>query len=200
MGTFRPRKNKEKQRKEISTKKNNYLCIMSNEMEPMQIVIESPRNSADEHSGSSVDNPNRHEVLWETRLEAICTKWKNDCIIRSEKHDTKAKTHKQKFAMFALPSIILPLVMSGVSNLLVDYPLVSSSGMALTAILTGMNTFFNHSKKQTQHFEYSGRFFKLAIDIEKELAKRKKDRTAADVFIERISMDYNNLAFNAPNL
>ena len=90
--------------------------------------------------------------------------------------------------------------MSGLSNILVDYPLVSSSGMALTSILTGINTFFNHSKKQIQHFEFSAKFFRLATEIEKELSKKKSDRLAADVFVERVSMDYNNLAFNAPAL
>jgi hypothetical protein len=169
-------------------------------MEPLEIIIASPRGS-DNHSGSmSLDNPDRREVLWEPRLETLCNKWYDDCLARSTQHDVKAKIHKRRFATFALPSIILPLIMSGLSNLLVDYPLVSSSGMALTAILTGMNTFFNHSKKQIQHFEYSGKFFKLATEIEKEIAKRKKDRIAADVFLERISADYNNLAFNAPPL
>ena len=41
---------------------------------------------------------------------------------------------------------------------------------------------------------------KLSIDVERELAKKKRDRLAADVFLERVSMDYNNLAFNVPPL
>jgi hypothetical protein len=177
--------------------------------DPLAIIVENsrnensdiPRNSKENsNTNSSQDNPDRDEVLWEPRLDVLCNKWKNDSITRSESHDKKAKIHKQRFAVFCLPAIILPLVMSGLSNIMVEYPLVSSSGMALTAILTGVNTFFNHSKKQTQHFEYSGRFFKLATDIEKEMAKRKKDRIAADVFLERISMDYNNLVFNSPAL
>jgi hypothetical protein len=72
--------------------------------------------------------------------------------------------------------------------------------MAITAILTGINTFYNNAKRELQHFEYSAKFFKLSIDVERELAKKKRDRLAADVFLERVSMDYNNLAFNAPPL
>ena len=72
--------------------------------------------------------------------------------------------------------------------------------MALTSILTGMNTFFNYSKKQIQHYEFSGKSFRLSTEIEKERAKRKKDRLAADVFIERIPMQYNDLVFNSPAL
>jgi hypothetical protein len=177
--------------------------------EPLAIIVENirdensdiPRNSKENSgSNSSRDNQDRNEVLWEPRLDILCNKWRKDSIVRSENHDKKAKIHKQRFAVFSLPAIILPLVMSGLSNILVNYPLVSSSGMALTAILTGVNTFFNHSKKQTQHFEYSGRFFKLATDIETEMSKRKRDRIAADVFLERVSMDYNNLVFNSPAL
>ena len=132
----------------------------------------------------------------------LCNKWRDDCLKRSTQHDVKAKVHKRRFAVFALPAIILPVIMSGLSNILVDHPLVSSSGMALTAILTGVNTctFFNHSKKQIQHFEFGAKFFRLATEIEKEMSKKKRDRLAADVFLERVSMDYNNLAFNAPAL
>ena len=148
----------------------------------------------------SLDDPDRLEVLWEPRLETLCNKWRDDSLKRSTEHDAKAKVHKRRFAIFALPAIILPLIMSGMSNILVDYPLVSSSGMALTSILTGVNIFFNHGKKQIQHFEFSAKYFRLATEIEKEVAKRKKDRLAADVFIEKVSMDYNNLAFNAPDL
>jgi hypothetical protein len=148
----------------------------------------------------SIDEPDRREVLWSVRIEDLCNKWKNDCLIRTKRHDLKAKIFKRRFAIFALPAIVLPLVMSGLSNVLVEYPLISSSGMAITAILTGINTFYNNAKRELQHFEYSAKFFKLSIDVERELAKKKRDRLAADVFLERVSMDYNNLAFNAPPL
>ena len=169
-------------------------------MEQVHLKIETPENSSENSDSISLDNPDRREVLWEPRLKKRCNKWRDDCLTRSTQHDTKAKIHKRWFAVFAIPAIILPLIMSGLSNILVDYPHVLSSGMALTAILTGINTFYNHSKKQIQHFEFSAKFFRLATEIEKELSKRKKDRLAADVFLERVSMDYNNLAFNAPAL
>ena len=165
-------------------------------MEQVHLKIDTPENS----DSISLDDPDRREVLWEPRLEQLCDKWRDDCLKRSTQHDTEAKIHKRSFAVFAIPAIILPLIMSGLSNLLVDYPHVLSSGMALTAILTGVNTFFNHSKKQIQHFEFSAKFFRLETEIEKEMSKKKRDRLAADVFLERVSMDYNNLAFNAPAL
>ena len=174
--------------------------LKQKKMEQVHLKIGTLEDSPENSDSISLDNPDRREVLWEPRLEKLCNKWRDDCLKRSTQHDTKAKIHKRRFAVFALPAIILPLIMSGLSNILVNYPLVSSSGMALTAILTGVNTFFNHSKKQIQHFEFSAKFFRLATEIEKEIAKRKKDRLASDVFVERVSMDYNNLAFNAPAL
>ena len=168
-------------------------------------MINSPCSEVDgtaNHSdvSVSVDEPDRREVLWDVRLEELCKKWKDDCLVRTKRHDLKAKVHKRRFDIFALPAIVLPLIMSGLSNILVEYPLVSSSGMAITAILTGINTFYNNAKRELQQFEYSAKFFKLSIDVERELAKKKRDRLAADVFLERVSMDYNNLAFNAPPL
>jgi hypothetical protein len=72
-------------------------------MEPLQVVIE---RDSEEHSGSvSQDNPDRKEVLWEPQLEALCDKWKDDCMLRSKQHDTKAKTHKQRFATLKAPII-----------------------------------------------------------------------------------------------
>ena len=154
-------------------------------MEQVHLKIDDPETS----DSISLDNADRNEVLWEPRLENLCNKWRDDCLKRSTQHDTKAKIHKRRFAVFALPAIVLPLIMSGLSNILVQYPLISSSGMALTSILTGINTFYNHSKKQIQHFACSAKFFRLSTDIEKELAEKKNDRVAADVFGERISQE-----------
>ena len=56
----------------------------------------SPSNSTDNLSMDCVD---RHDMLWEPRLESLCDKWKDDCISRSEKHELKARTYKQRYAI-----------------------------------------------------------------------------------------------------
>jgi len=164
-------------------------------MEEIKLIIDSPKQSS-----LSVDDPNRREVLWETRLEDLCKKWKEDSLSRSAEHDKKAREMKRKGTYLSIPSIVIPLILSGISNITSDLPLVNSSLMAFVSILTGVNVFFNFPKKQQQHFEYSAKFFKLSIDVEKEMSKRKKNRIAADVYLEKISNDYNNLTFNAPPL
>jgi hypothetical protein len=148
----------------------------------------------------SLDDPERKEVLWEPRLESLCNQWKSDFTNRSDQHDAKAKGYKRRYATFSIPAIILPLILSGFTTVLVDYPLVTSGLMALTSILTGINSFFNYGKKSAKHSEYACRFFKLSIEIDIELAKRKKDRIAADMYIERISNNYSNLLLSAPDI
>ena len=157
----------------------------------LQLTIESPANSIEPSDSIGTDC---RQVLWEPRLEKLCGKWHDDCLTRSKQHIIRAKFHKRMFAIFSLPAIVLPLLLS----LLTAYPLVSSSGMILTSILTGVNTFFNHSKQELQHSGHSAKFFRLAAEIETEMVKRRQDRLAADVFLERISMEYRNISVHAP--
>ena len=154
-------------------------------------------NEVEPSSESSVDDPLRREIMWETRLETICHKWNTDSSNRSRQHDAKAKQMKKMGACLSVPAIVIPLILSGLTSILTD-PLINSSSMVVVSILTGINTFFNYQKKESRHFEYSAKFFKLSTDIEKELAKRKKDRVAADVFLEAVGAEYNQLCFNAP--
>ena len=151
-------------------------------------------------SDSSKDDLNRKELLWESREEVLLEKWMLDMFDSSKKQGICGKKYKKLYAVFGVPSILMPLIMSGFTAQLEKQPLISSLLMITTGSLIGISTFFNLGKRFTQHFEYEHRYYELALEIEKEMKKPKKHRIACDVYIEKIYMTYCGLNARAPNV
>jgi hypothetical protein len=80
--------------------------------------------------------------------------------------------------------VIIPLAGSIAAHFL---PEVAVSAMLLASgICAGVNGFLNYGQKAQMHFEYSARWADLGSTVDFELAKGRADRTAADVFLERL--------------
>jgi hypothetical protein len=148
---------------------------------------------------SSLDDSNRKELLWTSRQEALLKKWSEDCKIKSVKHDISGKKNKIKFAIFAVPSILTPIILGGVSTILPSNSLGYSLGMMSSGIFSGIGMFFNYGKRAQLHFEYSNKFAELATEIETELCKGKAYRVACDVYLERTKHEIIKLSEYAPN-
>jgi hypothetical protein len=151
-------------------------------------------------SDSSKDNESRKELLWESREEDLIIQWKNNMKAQSKRHYEAGKKFKQLHEIITLPSIILPVIASGLTQLIQPYPYVSSGIMLTIGILTGLNGFYCPAIKKEKHFNHEALYSVLATEIEKELCKPKYMRIAADVYLEKISLKKNHLDSSAPVL
>lgn len=149
---------------------------------------------------SSVDDENRKELLWEKREEKVMCKWCEDCKYRSIQHGKKGKKKKFLFGLFGIPTMLIPIVLGGVSSIVPCHSLVYSLGMMGTGLFSGISMFFNFGKKEQLHFEYENRFFELSNEIDSELSKPKKHRVACDVYMEKIKQEYNKCCSQSPTL
>lgn len=185
--------------------KNNLL----NKNDVVEVKIESPKSeeeinrnnsNSEDTSITSQDDLNRKELLWEKREEKIFFKWLENCRIKSKKHDNKSKLCKIKYGICSIPSITIPIIVSGLSSSISCDSTENSILMMITALFTCVNTFFNYGKRQEKHEQYSNKYFELANEIESELSKPKRHRIACDVYMEKIKQKYNNLHATEPNL
>jgi hypothetical protein len=149
---------------------------------------------------SSEDDFNRKELLWERRGEDLISSWCEKLKKSSIAHGKMGKVMKNRYTMVSLPAVIIPVVASSLSTVLQPYPLAMTGLMLTTSIFTGINSFFNYGKKEQKHFEYEASYQKLANEIEKELSKPKKHRTACDLYLQIILSEMNRLDGSAPVL
>ena len=133
---------------------------------------------------SSEDNPERHEMLWRSKAEELANSIRDASDVQASKHTTAAWRTRRLYQLFGLPTVIIPLAGSVAAQFL---PEAAVSGMMLASgVCAGVNAFLNYGQKAQMHFEYSARWEDLASSILFELAKPRADRTAADVFLERL--------------
>lgn len=188
----------------VDNSKNNLL----NKNDIVEVKIESPKSeeinrnnsNSEDTSITSQDDLNRKELLWEKREEKIFFKWLENCRIKTKKHDNKSKLCKIKYGICSIPSITIPIIVSGLSSSISCDSTENSILMMITALFTCVNTFFNYGKRQEKHEQYSNKYFELANEIESELSKPKRHRIACDVYMEKIKQKYNNLHATEPNL
>jgi hypothetical protein len=149
-------------------------------------------------TSSSFDDENRKELPWENTEEKLLLSWSKDSQKRSEKHYIGGNRNKIKFAVFGVPSILIPIILGGIAPVIGCNSMIYSIGMMSTGIFSGMNLFFNFGKKQQEHFDYMNKFSEFSNEIESELSKPKRFRLACDVYIERMKLKYNYLCDNSP--
>jgi hypothetical protein len=149
---------------------------------------------------SSIDDDARKELLWEKREEQLIQKWVDDCKIRSNKHGKKAKEYKVKYACVGLPSVLIPIVLGGLSPVIPCHTLEYSLVLMCAGLFSGCLMFFNFGKKEIEHNTYANKFFKLLNEVEAELSKPKRHRIACDVYMEKVKNEYNALVLASPDL
>ena len=167
-------------------------------MNNLSIAIDSLERVLEDENSESKDDPLRKELLWEQREEIFLQKIVEDCKKQSKLHRRKGKKFKKLYTGFGIPSTLLPIILSGLTEQLNMYPLVHSLVMITSGILTGVSTFMNFGRKYEEHFNYEAKYGGLAGDISTELCKPKSFRVACDVYLERVRLLYGNLNSNAP--
>ena len=153
----------------------------------------------DNTPNSSVDLV-RKELLWETREETLLQVWCENAKARSINHKRLGKRQKLKYTVFGIPSIAIPIVLGGLSQAFPCHSILTQGGLAIAALFSSINLFFNFGAKEQLHFEFCNKYFTLCTEIKSELSKPKSKRQSCDAFLEKIKGEYNNLVSQSPVL
>lgn len=168
--------------------------------EAVRIHIEDDEDDNSKKSSESHDRE-REEQPWTDKSEKFIRKIQQDCLDKAQAYDKASRSSKNKYTRYALPGVVVPIVMSVVSpHLPVEYKYVDGIALASIAVLNGLSTFFNFGKKFSNYNEFAGKYSDLASYIEVEMSKPKKFRVALDVYLERCSVRKSDLDNNAPFL
>jgi hypothetical protein len=172
--------------------------MTEHQLDELHINIKEDSKKSD---SSSKDDPNREEMPWDSKREEYIWKIHKDCLQKSAAYDAASRSAKKKYTRYALPGVVVPIIMSVVSpHLTQDYNYVDGIALAGIAVLNGLNTFFNFGKKFSNYNEFAGKYAELAGYIDVEMSKPKKHRVALDVFLERVTTKKSFLDGNAPFL
>ena len=147
---------------------------------------------------SSKDDPSRVEMLWEQRGESVLLRWCDECEKRTIQHKIHGKRNKLRYAVFGIPTILIPIVLGGVHSVVPCHSLLYGLAMMAAGLFSGVNMFFNFGKKQQAHFDYMNKFEELSNEIQAELCKPKRHRVACDVYLEKIKQHYGALLSQSP--
>lgn len=147
----------------------------------------------------SEDDPNRVELMWSPTQEELCYSWGSIATKRSKQHLILAKWNKFLFRIFSLLAIIIPTVLTGVTQMYAP-PMLIAAGFIVTGIINGISSLFDFGGTYQKHNEYNAKYEDYARDIHTELNKPKAFRQACDVFVSRIEMTLNAFTKQAPDL
>lgn len=153
----------------------------------------------DEKSNSSHDDPNRLELLWDNKIEAQIIKWRDEMSVNEKLHTIYGRKFKKLHNMFAIPNIIIPLILSALMKQLDEQDLVVSLLLISSGIFSGISHLMGFSKRSQRHFEVGNSLSKMVKEIELELSKPKKMRISADVYLERTYNHYTSILDLAPD-
>lgn len=140
----------------------------------------------------------REEMLWTERPEKQLSTWKKEIDLKSKHHKKIGRRNKKLYIVNGIPAIVIPLVIAGLNGIVDILPITISCLMIFASVISTISSFMNFGKKSQMHFEYESKYGELSLIIELELCKKKVDRIACDVFLERIFNKYNSLNNSAP--
>jgi len=141
---------------------------------------------------------------WTVEIEELVKRWKDQIEKLSHVHQESGYINKTRFYRLTIPSILLPFIMTLVSqNINANKDpafIVDGVAFMITSILSSLILFFNYGQLSEIHFQTSARYNDISNRIESELARRRRFRTPSDVFITEIKCHIESLSDNAPSL
>jgi len=140
----------------------------------------------------------RDEMLWDSKLEALIGNWKEQIEHKAGYHDKLFRRYKRINNCIGVPAVLIPVILSTLTSMLAQYPLVSSLLMLSSGMIAGVQNFFNYGSKSQKHNSYASFYDQLNTEIEMEMHKHKRFRDPADVYIERIFQKLTQLNATAP--
>jgi hypothetical protein len=156
-------------------------------------------------NSTNTSNPNITADEWTSEIEELVVRWKDQIEKLSYVHQESGYISKVRYYRLAIPSIIIPFIMTLVSqNLYTDNQnpghIVDGVAFMATSILSALSVFFGYSQAYEQHFQFSARYTDISNRIDSELARRRKFRTPSDVFITELKCKIESLNDSSPNL
>lgn len=140
---------------------------------------------------------------WTDQNESLAQKWLSVANENQDGHYKAGKKQKCNHVVFGLPAVLIPSIFAPLTAALgnidgIQY--ISMSGFILSAIFSGVHTFFGFNQKYQKHMDYSARYGDVSSDITFELAKQRRFRMQPDQFLQKIQMKLDSLSANAPDL
>ena len=181
-------------------------------MNPTEIVIETAEYSPiptssfflkDIGDNSNVTKLSSKEEYWTDELESLLAKWRARCEALSEIHDSSGYITKARHYRIALPVIIIPFLMTFISQTFGEGPdvnIVNGIMYMIISGLAGLQTFFAYGPLYEEHFGYSKRYTDIGSRIESELARKREFRISADEFVTKIKSQIEHLGDTSPEL
>lgn len=146
----------------------------------------------------------RTEEPWDSKLEKYIDDICQAAEVNAKKHEEAGYHFKKRKSWFGLPTTVVPIIMSPVALILGSgspYAVpISAVALLISGLSSGIYDFYDIGEQTQNNFNHSANFASLASDIRSEMIKTRQFRQAADVFIARIQMRYDNLAKVAPVL
>lgn len=171
--------------------------------------IERETNTEDDIEKQICTKKNREYVdnsdEWTPEIEELIKHWKDQTEKLSHVHQESGYINKTRYYRLAIPSILLPFIMTIVSQNLytgANDPahIVDGVMFGVTSILSALTMFFNYNQICEEHFQISARYTEISNRIDSELARRSKFRTPSDVFITELKTKIESLGDLSPNL
>lgn len=139
----------------------------------------------------------REEEKWSGKNQDFFLDIKNDCLLRSNVHNTISHKNKKYYMLSSIPATIIPLVLVNL-DIFAPQREVQTIGLTLVSVINGINTLYNFSKKCEVHNSFAGKYADLASEVDKILIRKKKFRQPFDVLLEKVSTKKRNLDDAAP--
>lgn len=151
------------------------------------------------------NNDHDHSDEWTVEIEELVKHWKDQTEKLANVHQQSGYINKTRYYRLAIPSILIPFVMTLVSQNLYTGSndpahIVDGVMFMTTSILSALTMFFNYGPICEEHFQTSSRYTDISNRIDSELARRRKFRTPSDVFITELKIRIESLADVAPIL
>ncbi len=181
------------------------------------IINDSDKDSDNDNNDSDIENQLRgrrqrrqpqyseNSDEWTTEIEDLIKHWKDQTEKLSHVHQESGYINKTRYYRLTIPSILIPFVMTLVSQNLYTGTndtshIIDGTMFMFTSILSALTLFFNYSQLSEEHFQISSRYNDISNRIDSELARRPKFRTPSDVFITELKAIIESLGNNAPIL
>ncbi len=142
---------------------------------------------------------------WTNEIVELIKRWKDQIEKLSHVHQESGYIDKVRYYRLTIPSILLPFIMTLVSQNLYEGKndtahIIDGVAFAVTSILSALSMFFNYNQGSEKHFQTSARYTDLGNRIDSELARRPQFRTPSDVFITELKGSIEALNNCSPDL
>jgi hypothetical protein len=192
----------------------------SNKNSPSSLKSDSDLENQHQQNQQNQQNQKLKPNEWTIEIEELINRWKDQTEKLSNVHQESGYITRIRYYRLAIPSIIVPFIMTFVSqnindqidqsnqsdnvqhiqNITYSLNLINGLAFMFTSILSAINLFFGYSKTSEEHFQVSARYSEISTRIDSELARIRKFRTPSDVFITEIKGKIESLNDISPNL